>query len=718
MLLVGLFSLLSVLSPEQGLITRAWLDILKQGFGWSVYVVPFALIGGGLWWLRRTMGDRSAGLNYERIFGILLLFLAVLITFHGFLGGENLDERLEYARQGEGGGVIGAALLNLLMTSFGGSGTVIALLAIFVIGIVFTIGLSVPELVDYAAEGSRKLYSRLSPYIRMPTLRVPRSTVPKEKTTAADRPPKPQLKPAEAAQVSPTTEPPVVDLPPVETAAPTHWATPQLEDILEPGIEGRADAAFDQERATIIEETLAAFGAPGRVVEINRGPTITQFGVEPAYVEGRGGRRTKVKVSKISSLADDLTLALAAPSIRIEAPVPGKGFVGVEVPNAEISLVSLRDVMEAKSFTRIKSKLRLGLGQDVSGNAIAADLAAMPHLLVAGTTGSGKSVCINSIITSLLLQNTPDDLKFVMIDPKRVELTYFNGIPHLLSPVIVELERVVGSLKWISREMDERYRRFAKQGVRNITEYNQMMESIHQVGLPYLVVVIDELADLMMLAPDETERVITRMAQLARATGIHLVIATQRPSVDVVTGIIKANFPARIAFAVASSVDSRVILDQPGAERLLGRGDMLFQAPDASAPVRMQGSFVSDAELARLIRFWKNAALSGESTQPAQAMPSDSFSTSVPLKQVPMWEQVAEEEGPKDELFDEAVEIVRRMRRASISLLQRRMRIGYTRAARLIDQMEEQGIIGPATGGSQPREVLDFGDIAVMEEEE
>jgi S-DNA-T family DNA segregation ATPase FtsK/SpoIIIE len=309
-------------------------------------------------------------------------------------------------------------------------------------------------------------------------------------------------------------------------------------------------------------------------------------------------------------------------------------------------------------------------------------------------------------------------LRIVMIDPKRVELTYYNGIPHLLSPVIVELERVVGSLKWISREMDERYRRFAKEGVRNIAEYNRKMKELNQQRLPFLVVVIDELADLMMLAPDETERLITRMAQLARATGIHLVIATQRPSVDVVTGLIKANFPARIAFAVASSVDSRVILDQPGAERLLGRGDMLFQSPDSASPVRMQGSFVSEPELARLIRFWKNAARGEDETHPMTTSPTATIPLDSPLEQVPMWEELEVEDEPGDELFGDAVEIVRQMRRASISLLQRRLRIGYTRAARLIDQMEEMGIIGPAQTGSQPREVLDYGDYSSIEEPE
>ena len=482
-----------------------------------------------------------------------------------------------------------------------------------------------------------------------------------------------------------------------------------VDAILERGAAAKADDEFDRQRARMIEDTLLAFGAPARVVEINRGPTITQFGVEPDFVETRGGRRTKVKVSKISALADDLALALAAPSIRIEAPVPGKGFVGVEVPNTEIAVVALRDVMESPGFQKLSSHLRLGLGQDVSGRAVTTDLASMPHLLIAGTTGSGKSVCVNAIVACLLLQNSPDDLRFVMVDPKRVELTLYNGVPHLLAPVVVELDRVVGALQWVSREMDERYRRFARDGVRNIDEYNRRMEAAGMARLPFLIVVIDELADLMMLAPDETERVITRLAQLARATGIHLIIATQRPSVDVVTGLIKANFPARIAFAVASSIDSRVILDQPGAERLLGRGDMLFQAPDAANPIRMQGAFVSEGELARLILHWRQAALEagiGVPSMPAEAIPSGG-----PLKQAPLWEELAAEESDTDELFDEAVTIVRQMRRASISLLQRRLRIGYTRSARLVDQLEERGIVGPAQSGSQAREVLDYGQL-------
>ena len=385
------------------------------------------------------------------------------------------------------------------------------------------------------------------------------------------------------------------------------WVLPKVADILEPPEAPKVNEEFIEKRARLIEETLASFGAPSQVVEISRGPTVTMFGVEPLFVESRAGQ-TRVRVGKIASLADDLALALAAPRIRIQAPVPGHGYVGIEVPNEEMALVALREVVESEVFTRSKAPLRFALGKDVAGHPKIASLESMPHLLIAGTTGSGKSVCVNAILTCLLLNNTPDDLRLILVDPKRVELTGYNGVPHLLAPVVVEIERVVGALQWMTREMDNRYHKFAEIGARNIADYNLRMTAQGGKKLPYLLVVIDELADLMMIAPDETERTITRLAQLARATGIHMIIATQRPSVDVVTGLIKANFPARIAFAVASNTDSRVILDQPGAERLLGRGDMLFQAPDAPAPVRLQGVFVSDIEITRLVEYWKQQA--------------------------------------------------------------------------------------------------------------
>lgn len=706
LLLVGLsvFTFISWLTSEEGLLTGAWLELLRGAFGWGVVVIPLLLLGSGLWLLLRPMRDRLPSFEPEQVVGVLLLYLALLTLFHGLLVPESFQEGLAQARAGRGGGVLGAALLALLVGALGGGGTVVALVGWMLLAVAFTVGLSVPELFSLAAQG----FTALKEFVSRPAAAGSDSTSSSEVVAASPSIEGPR-QPGEGVS-QPGHEPTPIAAETSPADLPTQWRLPNQEQILDPGAESKADETFDRERGRLIQETLQSFGAPVRIVEINRGPTITQFGVEPDFIEGRRGRRTKVKVSKISALADDLALALAAPSIRIEAPVPGKGYVGIEVPNTHTSLVALRDIMESVSFQRIPSSLRLGLGKDVSGRPVTTDLAAMPHLLIAGTTGSGKSVCVNAVIASLLLQNTPDQLKFVMVDPKRVELTNFNGIPHLLAPVVVELERVVPALQWVLREMDERYREFSRLGVRNIADYNRRMVENHQSVLPYLVVVIDELADLMIMAPDETERVITRLAQLARATGIHLVIATQRPSVDIVTGLIKANFPARIAFAVASSVDSRVILDQPGAERLLGRGDMLFQAPDAALPVRMQGAFVSEPELRRLIRYWKDAARSGEARAAPEAEPEEPIPPGATLEQAPLWEELEEQED-RDPIYDEAVQVVRNMRRASISLLQRRLRIGYTRAARLVDAMEAEGIIGPAQSGSQPREVLDYGEV-------
>jgi DNA segregation ATPase FtsK/SpoIIIE-like protein len=542
------------------------------------------------------------------------------------------------------------------------------------------------------------------------------------------------------------TPSPAAESRPVAPTAPTvvsskkrkEWRLPNQGTLLMPGSEQDFDRGVLLQKARVIEETLQSFGAPGKVVEVNTGPVITQFAVEPEYLVTRGGKKNRVKVSAIAQLDKDLQLALGAKSIRIEAPVPGKGYVGIEVPNDKPALVSLRDVMESQEFQRIKSPLTIALGQSVDGTPVAADLSGMPHLLIAGTTGSGKSVCVNAVITSLVLRNPPDRLKFIMVDPKRVELTGYNGIPHLVAPVVVELERIVGVLKWVTREMDERYKRFSNAGARNIEDFNRHLKPGDEI-MPYIIVIIDELADLMMLAPDETERVVTRIAALARATGIHLVIATQRPSVDVVTGLIKANFPARIAFAVASGVDSKVILDQPGAERLLGRGDMLFMSGDSPAPVRLQGVFVSDTEITNITRFWKAQITEDDSpARPISQLVLDNTvvetSRSVApsnersqVQQQAFWDRDASSASSSsvvsssaadddydadqdDDLYEEAVEMVRRLNKASVSLLQRRLRIGYTRAARLIDRMEEEGIVGPATEGSKPREVLPLRD--------
>ncbi len=498
------------------------------------------------------------------------------------------------------------------------------------------------------------------------------------------------------------------------------WEAPEFRELLTSGSASELDQEPLRRQARIIEETLASFGAPGRVVEINSGPVITQYGVEPGYLTSSAGKRSRVKVGAIAKLDKDLQLALGARSVRMEAPVPGKGYVGIEVPNPDTARVSLRDVMESSSYQSIESPLAIALGMSVDGSPISADLTQMPHLLIAGTTGSGKSVCVNAIINSILATNSPDMVKFIMVDPKRVELTGYNGLPHLVAPVVVELERIVGVLRWVTSEMDERYKKFSRSGARNIIDFNSILDP-DLAPMPYIVVIIDELADLMMMAPDDTERAIARIAALARATGIHLVIATQRPSVDVVTGLIKANCPARIAFAVAGSIDSRVILDQPGAERLLGKGDMLYLSGDSPAPLRMQGVHVSNEEIDQISRFWKLQGAGLENIKPIPLPPSKASTSNVenggpqrsPGGQAAFWDMSPKTEAKaaadpdEDELYETAVEMVRRLEKASISLLQRRLRIGYGRAARLVDMMEERGVVGPPKeGSSKPRDVL------------
>ncbi len=508
------------------------------------------------------------------------------------------------------------------------------------------------------------------------------------------------------------------------------WQLPAMDLLVEkaPGENGRPDSAV---RASLIEETLASFGVDAHVVQINEGPTVTQFGIEPGWeiktrtvverdadnkpIIRKDGTpkthqeevsRTRVRVQQITSLANDMALALASPSIRIEAPVPGKPVLGIEVPNTTSSLVTLRSVVQSTQFQRqqSKSKLAIALGQSVAGEPIVADLGRMPHLLIAGTTGSGKSVCMNAIISCLLMHASPAEVRFVMIDPKRVELSAFSPIPHLaFSNIVVEMDQVVGTLQAVIHEMESRYRRFAAIAVRNIDSYNRSPRA--QDKMAYWVVVIDELADLMMAAPFEVERQICRLAQLARATGIHLVVATQRPSVDVITGLIKANFPTRIAFAVSSNVDSRTILDMAGAEKLLGRGDMLYMAPDAAKPRRLQGVFVSDEEIERLVDFWTQDRFS-DIDRPTFDHLLDEAKAQL------------EQDGMTDDMFDRAKDLALEHNRISTSLLQRRLRIGYPRAARLMDILEKEGIVAAAESSGGSREVIHDREPRFAEPEE
>jgi S-DNA-T family DNA segregation ATPase FtsK/SpoIIIE len=695
---VGALILLGLISANRSIFIGGAIFFLSQIFGWGVYILTLGLLVFGLWLVFRKI-ERIPPLSLERFLGSVILYFWLLTVFHTFVADAETAEAI--ALSGVGGGYIGSLFQRILWFSLGAAGGYVALLAWFILALSMTLDLSVQDLFHWL--GPILARARTLLFKRIQTPSAPEAgPVPENGYTPLD--PSSVQAPATA---TPAQTPAVV----TTTTGPTviHWSLPQPRDILDAGNAPAINEDFIQQRARLIEDTLASFGAPAQVVEISRGPTVTQFGVEPLFVEGRNGTRMRVRVNKISSLSDDLALALAAPRIRIQAPVPGHSYVGIEVPNDEMALVSLRDVVESESFQRNRRALGFALGKDVSGHPITANLDAMPHLLIAGTTGSGKSVCVNSIITCFLLYNTPDDLRIVMVDPKRVELTGYNGIPHLLGPVVVEMDRVIGALQWMTREMDKRYHEFAKVGARNITDYNGRMQVQGSKKLPNLVIIIDELADLMMIAPDETEKTITRLAQLARATGIHMVLATQRPSVDVVTGLIKANFPARIAFAVASNTDSRVILDQPGAERLLGRGDMLYQAPDAPSAARLQGVFVSDHEIQKLVEFWHNQA-AGSTYAVAGGIPAESVPTGVPLKQQQLWDEAEKPDG--DPLLDEAIEIVRREGRASVSMLQRRLRIGYTRSARIVDQMEDKGIVGPPEGATQVRQVLDYGQTA------
>jgi len=531
-----------------------------------------------------------------------------------------------------------------------------------------------------------------------------------------------------------------------------EWRLPRLDDMLNNWERHSDSDDLIRQQGRMIQETLALFGVPADFEGAYKGPTVTQYLIKPGYVERtvQGEvKRIKVKVAKIAGLANDLALALAAPSVRIEAPIPGTNYVGVEVPNHEGNIVGLKELMESEAFTQSKGRLPVALGEDVKGQAIISDMTRMPHLLIAGATGTGKSVCINSIINGLLLTNTPDNLRFLMVDPKMVELSVYNGVPHLLSPVVTEVDKAAGVLFWAVKEMERRYSLCSKVGARDLVRYNEYLIKRNEKVLPYIVVIVDEMADLMMAAPEEVEKHICRLAQMARAVGIHLIIATQRPSVDVITGLIKANFPARIAFAVTSQIDSRVVLDAPGAERLLGRGDMLFMAPDTSKLERLQGTFLNDEEINRIVRYWKGFRTledrnSGQwttqatlgitppdtptpqrnpdplkpnmdRTKPESTLPSTGLNQA-PLFEHPIFEEIAamKTTDGRDDLFADATRIVRETGRGSVSLLQRKLRIGYNRASRLIDQLEEAGILGPDQGGAAGRAVrrAEAGDAA------
>ena len=698
---VSVITMIALFISGQGLLSDGWAFALRQIFGIGAYVVAVSWLAGSIALLAWDHVEPRFHPRWQLILGCNILFFAAL----GFVHVATRADPFSLAQSGKGGGFIGWLWWQAFVPWFGRGPSLVLLAILVFFGLYLALGVPWASIVNHIHQiwfrvyaWSKQTLARLRiMFLPPPALPVDSRTVQPAATPRTVKVNSPPF--ATDDRISPKQSGPEIRRsrqPSAITTRPSlSGGLPSLA-LLAPDQEISGDDSDARQRAETIEKTLRAFGIPVNVIEWHRGPAVTQFGIEPGYTErqDREGNtlQFKVRVSKIIALSNDLALALAAAPIRIEAPVPGRPVVGIEVPNSIKSLVGLRGVLESDEFQKAKGTLRIALGRDVSGKAVVADLATMPHLLVSGATGSGKSACLNAIVASLLFYNQPDQVKLLLVDPKRVELTNYNGIPHLIAPVVVDTGKVIIALRWVTREMERRYTTFAQLGVRDIASYNKITKSRELESLPMIVVVIDELADLMQAATDDIEQTLCRIAQMARATGIHLVIATQRPSVDVVTGLIKANFPARISFLVTSQVDSRVILDAPGAEKLLGRGDMLYMASDSPKLERIQGCYVFDKELEVLVSFWRQARLAQNQE---------------PQDQPPPWEGISLEEVEADDaLLEQAATLVREHHQASASFLQRQMRIGYPRAARLIDQLQEMGVVGPPETGGRTRTVV------------
>lgn len=654
LIIVGFILLLSVFGGA-GAFGGFLVRVLRMVVGYLVFLVPLVLIafGIGLFFPQRFV------LRAPTILGTVVLIITLAAILHLFILPES---SFKVAEEGGGGGFIGFLIAYIFLYIFNFWASLIILIGILIIATLIAFNVSLKtvgdKFKDFAyylgfGEGSEEM-------------RINNPGEQKRRWFSFGR------KPKEEKPVHETSE--------LVASGPEAWQPPPL-DLLE-SKETQPSAGDIRKRAEIIRRTLENFGIEVKMGEVNVGPTVTQYTLKP---------ETGVKLNQIVARQNDLSLALAAHPIRTEAPIPGKDAVGIEVPNTSPAIVRARPILESKEFENLKSPLKLAIGKDVSGEPVVTDLAKMPHLLIAGSTGSGKSVCINSIITALLYDNSPSKLRMILVDPKRVEFTQYNGVPHLLTPVITRHEQTISALRWSVKEMDDRFNLFQQAGKRDITSFNSGKSSKEK--MPYIIIIIDELADLMAVAARDVEASIVRLAQLARATGIHLVVATQRPSVDVITGLIKANITCRIAFAVASNVDSRTILDMSGAERLLGNGDMLFLHFSAPKPKRVQGVFLSDQEIHRVTGWLKKHGA---------AHYQEDILTYEPEKGMTF----GAGESFDDEKFDEAVEIVLNSKRASASLLQRHLRIGYARAARLLDMLEEQGLVGPSDGTNRSREIL------------
>ncbi len=718
LLVLGAMTLIALMPTGKGTLTSWWTDVFAPWFGTMRWLLPLFLLAAG-WWLEWGPG-RTPGSGW----GITVLGLA--ITYAGLVGVAQVI--------GVSGGRVGRALATTLTDLVSAPGALILLAALSALGLVIGFGMPLRQLLHPAVGTARWFGTTAAEALRRAPGNSTSAAEPPDGSTElpsngrgragvksvpigpspgqtgvwgddeastipsaipSPRPISSTFAPARAVASSATLVAPRVlrdpdDVTDAGDSPPTkeriEYVLPPintLDDIALP-ISAGGDRAAHERNEEIIVKKLAGFGIPAKIVGRNAGPVVTQYEVQPA---------PDVKVSRIEALSDDLAMALAARSLRIEAPIPGKSAVGIEVPNKDFNVVALRRILEEVDFKASGSTLTFALGRDVAGKAQAVDLAKMPHLLIAGATGSGKSVMVNALITSLLCEATPDDVRMILMDLKRVELAAYNGLPHLLVPVITEPERAKAALKWAVNEMEARYRRLAGASARNIRGFNETRIDPED-RMPYIVIIVDELADLMMREGKNVEDPIVRLAQKARATGIHMVLATQRPSVNVVTGLIKANFPSRIAFAMASQIDSRTILDTPGAEDLIGRGDMLYQPSDLPRPMRLQGVFVSDVEIGRVVDHWK-AQIEDAHYDMAIIDTGDEATASVDDL----------EGDDADRLLHEAVDVIREYDRASASLLQRRLKVGYARAARMIDQLEARGYIG-AFDGSNARQVL------------
>lgn len=667
--------------------------------GMSAYCLPVLIL---VWAIARFSGITPHKL-YFKIFGTFFLVLASSAMFSMIGQGDN-SFRFKL------GGIVGLVFSDFLIRYLGSVGAIIIIIVLFLLSVLLATEFLLIPFLSMLAQKSRDFifamkdrgkvirkretatpvmkkpapavmpFREKDPPRAIPGVNVPANVVLRDTSGA------PAARYVQASDNVKKGEPAAEEKKAI-LVEQRDFTLPGL-DLLDspPPLEQRKIDDDFEANAKILEETLADFDIEAKVVAFNKGPVITRYELEPS---------PGVKIHRITSLNDNIALAMKAQSVRIVAPIPGKGTIGVEVPNSSSAIVYLKEVLDSKEYKSSKSKLKLALGKDIAGAPVIADLATMPHLLIAGATGSGKTVCINSLIMSMLFNATPEDVKFIMIDPKRVELAVFNGMPHLLAPVVTDHNKVARTLDWVVNEMDSRYELLAKSGVRNIDLYNEKYgtqraadDGQRTMRLPYIVLIIDELADLMMVAQAEVESAITRLAQLSRAVGIHIMLATQRPSVDVITGVIKANFPARISFKVASKVDSRTVLDMNGADKLLGRGDMLFIEPGASRPMRAQCSLISDKEIEKITDFIKSQRAPEYIEEMLEAHKKGAF-----------------KKFDKDDLYEEAVRTVLETGQASVSMLQRRLGLGYARAARIIDTMEAEGIVGQFQG-SKPRDIL------------